>query len=493
MEVFTSATLVSLVKLMHPYCLKLHVEEEGDKLSRNHTFFSQEEVWKYERPTEDSDEEINVVSDEEATVKMTNEGKGAGDLGKHLKSALLKRNSSREKKRVSFGPVEVASLDGSSEMHLSKKNMKSSCTNETVDTQALENSPDSACEAQTSAEMNGDKEEVVPHKSPTKARSLSLQQYRQLRQQRQPLVEKQGNCTTKWPSVSRTPLELTPILCLQGQRLGTSRPEPSHHHLDDGRSYTDQLQRFVPPGHASHLSSARPHFTEPKTCTPPQYCKPKRPRTESKAPSPASPLPSSPVNPNLVALESKTSPVKLPTLITSDPPNPVLLTLPVSRTSSPSKDQTATGPDMVQRPTESNPDSTRSHFHEIQSSGTSLHLQTCLSGPNADMTPGNEKDSASFQDIQSRLTKIVSGDISRSQALCTATTHVQPSTSSEKAQPVECTLNPGPKTPQCQSLTRPTILVKERFAEVLHPKALPVEPLPTAAVSGNDQGVDVFN
>lgn len=471
---------------MHPYCLKLHVEEEGDKLRRNHTFFSQEEVWKYERPTEDSDEEINVVSDEEATVKMTNEGEGARGLGKHLKSALLKRNSFREKKRVTFGPVEVASLNGSSAMHLSKKNMKSNCTSETVDTQALENSPDSACEAQTSAEMNGDKEEVVPHKSPTKARSLSLQQYRQLRQQRQPLVEKQGNYTTKWPSVPQTPLELTPILCLQGQRLGTSRSEPSHHHLDDGRSYADQLQRSVPPGHASHLTSTKPS-------TPPQYCKPKRSRTESKAPSPASPLPSNPVTPNPVALESKTSPAKLPTPISSDPPNPVLLTLPVSRTSSPSKDHTASGPDVVQSPTESNPDSTSSHIHEIQVSGTSLQLQTCLSGPNSEMTPGNEEDSASFKDIQSRLTKIVSGDISRSQALCTATTRVQPSTSSEKAQPVECTLNLGPKTPPCQSLTGPSILVKERLAEVLHPKTLPVEPLPTAAVSGNDQGLDVFN
>lgn len=466
MEVFTSATLVNLVKLMHPYCLKLHVEEEGDKLRRNHAFFSQEEIWKYERPTEDSDEEINVVSDEEATVKMTKEGEGTGDLGKHLKSALLKRNSSREKKRVSFGPVEVASLDGSSEMDLSKKNMKNSCTSETVDTQALE------------------KEEVVPHKSPTKVRSLSLQQYRQLRQQRQPLMEKQGNHTTKWPSVPETPLELTPILCSQGQRLGTSRPQPSHHHLDDGRSYADHLQRSVPPGHTSHLTSARPHFTEAKPSTPPQYCKPKRPRTESKASSPASPLPSIPVNPNPVALESKTSLVKLPTVISSDPPNPVLLTLPVSRTSSPSKDQTASGSDVAQSPTESNPDSTSNHFHEIQLSGTSLQLQTCLSGPNSEMTPGNKESGASFQDIQSRLTKIVSGDISRCQALCTATTHVQPSTSSEKAQPVECTLNPGPKTPPCQSLTGPTILVTERLAEVLHPKTLPVEPLPTAAVSG---------
>lgn len=484
MEVFTSATLVNLVKLMHPYCLKLHVEEEGDKLRRNHTFFSQEEVWKYERPTEDSDEEINVVSDEEATVKMTKEGEGMGDLGKHLKSAFLKRNSFREKKRVSFGPVEVASLDGPSKMDLSKKNMKSSCTSDTVDAQALENSHNSACEAETSAEMNRDKEEVVPHKSPTKARSLSLQQYRQLRQQRQPLEEKQGNYTTKWPSVPETPLELTPILCLQGQRLDTTRPEPSNHYLEDGKSYADQLQRSVPPGHASHLTSARPHFTESKPSTPPQYCKPKRLRTESKAPCPASPLPSILVNPNLVALESKTSPVKLPTVISSDPPNPVLLTLPVSRTSSPSKDETASGSDVAQSPTESNPDSTSNHFHEIQSSGTSLHLQTCLSGPNSEMTPGNEESSASFQDIQSRLTKIVSGDISRSQALCTATTHVQPSTSSEKALPVECTLNPGPKTPPCQSLTGPTILVTERLAEVLHPKAPPVEPLPTAAVSG---------
>ncbi|KAG8015158.1 hypothetical protein GBF38_022472 [Nibea albiflora] len=76
-EVFTSTSLVNLVRIMHPYCMRLHVEEEGDKPRRKDTLFSQEEVWKYERPTEESDEEINVVSDDEVTLQETKEeGKG---------------------------------------------------------------------------------------------------------------------------------------------------------------------------------------------------------------------------------------------------------------------------------------------------------------------------------------------------------------------------------------------------------------------------------
>lgn len=358
LEVFTSASLVNLVKLMHPYCLKLHVNEEGAKSRKNQAFFSQEEVWKYERPTEGSDEEINVVSDDEVTEKEAGDPERRADSGKHLKSALLKSKSSKERKRVSFGPVEVASFD---------ETVTSCHAGEATIAPALDNSPDSL------PEMKGSEAEIASPKSPTKTKALSLQQYRQLRQERQPLVEKQGNYTTKWPSVPEAPRELTPILCSQGQKLGTSRPKPS-------QTSGAAVWRSATPDHVSRPTSARPRPSEAKPETPAKYGK--RPRTESKAPSsPARPLAGAAAERPL-APEGKVSPSRTAAaavMISSDPPNPVLLPVPLSQTSSACKDQTL-------GPTE---------------------LQTRLSGTSGEMPPGNQDDVASSsQDAESSATKV---------------------------------------------------------------------------------------
>lgn len=357
LEVFTSASLVNLVKLMHPYCLKLHVNEEGAKSRKNHTFFSQEEVWKYERPTEGSDEEINVVSDDEAAKKEAGDPERRADSGKHLKSALLKGKSSKERKRVSFGPVEVASFD---------ETLTSSHTGETTSAPALGNSADSP------PEMRGNEAEIAPPKSPTKTKALSLQQYRQLRRQRQPLVEKEGNYTTKWPSVPKAPRELTPILCSQGQKLGTSRPKPS-------QTSGAAVWRSTTPGHVNPPFAARPRPSEAKPDTPAKYGK--RPRTESKAPSsPARPLVGAAAERPLAA-EGKVSPARTAAaavIISTDPPNPVLLPVPLSQTSSASKGQTLS-------PTE---------------------LQMRLSGTSGEMPPGNQDDVASSQAAESSATKV---------------------------------------------------------------------------------------
>uniref|UniRef100_A0A8C2ZPJ0 Si:dkey-93h22.8 n=1 Tax=Cyclopterus lumpus TaxID=8103 RepID=A0A8C2ZPJ0_CYCLU len=253
-EVFTSTYLVNLVKLMHPYCLKLHVEEEADELRENHTLFSQEEVWKYERPSEESNEEINVVSDDdEVTVKDPKE-EAEKSYNILLKSVLLNGNLSRtppprEKKRVSFGTVQVASFEltekGSS--RLIERNLTTEQTSETASvslnsTNALENPAGSALEPQTlSSEMSSDKAATLSLKGETKVKSLSLQQYRQLRQKRLPLVEKQRNYTTMWPCVSEPPTELTPILCLQEQRQNSCGPKDTHQYPDGRRSGADQL------------------------------------------------------------------------------------------------------------------------------------------------------------------------------------------------------------------------------------------------------------
>ena len=462
---------------MHSYSLKLHVEEDGDKLIRD-TLFSQEEVWKYERPTEESDEEINVVSDDEVT-KEEEKGDEERNNDKLLKSALLNGNSSRaqpsrEKKRVSFGPVQVLPFDESVEKGMNEKNLTTVLTSERLlaplnSTKALENPASSALEPQTeSSEVNCNKAGVLLPKGETKAKSLSLQQYRQLRQKRQPLVEKPGNYTTKWPSVSEAPKELTPILCLQGQRQNGCGPKTTQLYPDGKRSGADQLHRSQTP-----TPPSRPHPSEAKLSTPLRCSGLKRPRTESKTISPASALPAVTANPNVVAPESKKSPVKKPSLLSSDPPNPVLLPLPVSRTTSPSTDHSSSETKVEFLNRHSDLDSTR-HFQEIQnkSSGTSLHQQPSSLVPDPEVLKPQDC-TIQLQEIKNKLAEIASG----------AST-LSPTKVKLLVRPQKCSPNlmketkPEPKTVSCCKMDAHTP-VKETLPEVSPSKSTPEEPLPT--------------
>lgn len=461
-EVFTSASLVNLVKLMHPYCLKLHVDDQQ-------TVFSQGEVWRYEKPTEESDEEINVVSDDEAPVNKTKEEEqsdGRRDTGKRLKSVLVNGDSSkappsREKKRVSFGPVQVASFDESVEKGLNEKKLTSGHTSESVSVlpdskKALENPSGPALEPQIpSLDTNSDKAETVSLKGETKVKSLSLQQYRQLRQKRQPLLEKQGNYTTKWPSVSDPPKELPPILCLQGQRQSSCRPETVQHYPEGTRSTTDPLHQ---PGY-----KASSHHTSPPPRPTPSEAKPthlhhsglKRLRTESRMISPASPLPDITGNVNVTVPGTKKSPVKKPTLLSSDPPNPVLLPLPVSQTAPPPADQSSSKSEEDQ---DSSLYSIRhSKENQNESSTLSPQKQAPSSEPKTQVLLLNQDSTALLQVITDKFTEIASGISSSHPALFPSSIQT-PASQCTKSQPQVCSLSPTneakqePKTPQPQSL-----------------------------------------
>ncbi|KAM4595798.1 uncharacterized protein V3H82_003196 [Fundulus diaphanus] len=301
-EVFTSTSLVSLVKLMHPYCLKLRVEKE-DEPRRDRSPFAQEEVWRYERPSEESDEEINVVSDDEAPVKGTQEEEEGGrrGSGSPLKSVLLNGKPSREKKRVSFGLVHVASFDESEEDDFKGENLNSSESIPTpVDPSASAPRPSALPSERREGVAQEEQEEKKEEKKP---KSLSLQEYRKLRLTRRPPVERQENYSTRWPCVSELPKELTPILppCRPNtaplvQRASSTQEARIHNHLYDGR-----------------LESSQP---EPRI-------------------SPASPLPDAASKRGASNPESRKSPAKRPQLLSSDPPNPVLVPLPAPQTLSP--------------------------------------------------------------------------------------------------------------------------------------------------------------
>lgn len=458
-EVFTSASLVNLVKLMHSYCLKLHVEE-GDKLMKTPMLFSQGEVWKYEKPSEENDEEIDVVSDKEVPVRETKqEGQGAPmrDDCKLLKSVLLNRSVSRvpplrQKKRVSFGPIQVASLDESVEKRLNEINLTSGHTCETVSvppnsSKALENPSWPALEAQTaSSEMNCNKFEVLPPKAETKAKSLSLQEYRQLRQRKQPPVEKPGNSTTKWPSVSEPPKELPPILCLQGQRQNSCRPKAAYSHPGCSRISTEHLCK---PGYktSSHHTSPplRPHPSEAVPPTRLRHSTLKHPKTERRTISPTSPLPDLKADSSVTVPRSNKSPMKKPAL-GSDPPNPVLLPLPVSQTAAPSTDcsKSETRVGFLNRDTILQ--STR-HLQEIHGefSIAPPPQQPSSSQPKPQALLQNQDSTTVLQEVKNRFTDIPT-HISRSQALCPPTAQMESTSECKKLQPQKCSQMPKEET-----------------------------------------------
>lgn len=442
-EVFTSASLANLVKIMHPYCLRLHVEEEVDQRRGNHALFSQEEVWKYERPPEEMDEEINVVSDEEVTVERGKEGDERTDHVKPLKSVLLNGNSPRKKKRVSFGPVQVASFNESLETGL-----ENTGGNVSGPVDISNSPPGSAQEPRTlSSEINRNKAEVLPPKAQVKIKSLSLQQYRQLRQKRRPPVEKQGNYCTKWPSVSEPPKELTPILCLQEHN--SCGPKPPHHDTDDRT-------------HAIHLSAVSPMLnpSEPRTPTRPHRSGLKRPRAESRITSPASLRP---------------RPVRKP-LVSSDPPNPVLLSLPVSQLSTDpsSSDSNLDGGGQIQN----------------KSSGTSFQQQTSSSGPKSDVLSENQNCTPLHPGMKAKVTATVSG--TNSLALCPSK-RIKPSSESKDIQPQKSSLNLTkesklePKTPQSTSNVGALIAEMEPLAEVPNSKSTTLEPPSTLQLACSPQ------
>ncbi|XP_076001721.1 uncharacterized protein LOC142994765 [Genypterus blacodes] len=385
MGIFTSTSLVNLVKLMHPYCLKLHVEEEEEEegkvwrgLNRatssssdrpgkrsEQELLSQGEIWRYEKPTGDSDEEINVVSDDETPVIKSEEEEW--NVGGRVKSALVKGNStvspSRAKKRVSFGPVLVASFHDSTGEEMNP-------TQPTADTPEQSDVSISPPLISTETPQNPATEPQAPssevNSNKAKAKPLSLQQYRQLRQKRQPLVETQGNYTTMWPSVPEPPKELTPILYLERQSQNCWGPKVAYHYTFGTQSGTQTS------GPQTSCSSAAE--------SPPKPSGPLRhggSRTESKLSPPACPPSDVKPCPATNASESKkASPVKKkPTLLSSDPPNPVFLPLPAT-------DRPKASPPAGQFPSDSQ-DHNEDHSPETRADerpqAPSLHPSTTLS------------------------------------------------------------------------------------------------------------------
>lgn len=413
----STVSLVDLVKLMHPYCLRVCLDEEGKdwigtsrqeasslgEWSADQRVPLEGEVWRYTKPgSEESDEEIDVDgSDDECPSGggIKNEKGGDGEQGskgeevKQLKSLLVKWDGPKEgqktknKKRVSFGPVLVTSyeLPETDELDLNVLPDLSELTSQipifdvntktttiSLTTPSPESSAASSKDNQHPVETDlpertGDKSfsEPPPQQGESKPRpALSLQQYRLLRQQKRlPLVVKPENYTTKWPSLPETPKELPPIPYLQGPTYNVWGPTTTHHYI--GSKTGDDVSGFKPisktrtkivspacpskPGKGIGINGSKPVRSGTKTSPASSALKPKRNSMEAKSAnyvgvlkpiwtetiSPASPLPSPNLNSNSVAGlgQNRTSPEKSAVAISSDPPNPVLVPLPGTRPS----------------------------------------------------------------------------------------------------------------------------------------------------------------
>ncbi|XP_051940319.1 peroxisome proliferator-activated receptor gamma coactivator-related protein 1-like [Hippocampus zosterae] len=349
-NIFTTSSLVNLVKLMHPYCLKMHVEEEGrdhrgtagplspwDKLQKKHTIFSQGEIWKYKKPTADSDEDINVVSDDDDDTPLKEregkEGIAKKESSTPLKSAFLTSKSSkgpfpRAKKKVRFGPVQVASFDQSVEVGFDEKTLPSVA--------AADPPNDRVLIAPTTASILSDlknQAEAPPPKGEGKAKSLSLQEYRQLRQERHPLVETKGSNTTRWPSVSKPPKELPPILCSHGQRQNLCEMKSSLCLIEKSTISPDPRQRAPCKATCRHPPGA----LDKKPLLAVRHRRSKSPQSESEHTSlDGSKCRDEHSDFRVKGAASKTSPLKNRTALSTDPPNPVIIHLPVSPTANPS-------------------------------------------------------------------------------------------------------------------------------------------------------------
>lgn len=186
--------LLDLVRHMHPYCLRTHVEK--DTRSRDVHVSSEEEeevfvdVEGYEEQEENVPELSGKDSEENNVTSMHT------DIKMPQRSALVKKSdTSRTKKRVSFA------------VHL------------TLVYEIPPNEPDADSPGCSASEDGVDEcctfksEQTCDVTSPQKPKSLSLQQYRLLRQNKQlPLDERTMDHRTKWPSLPHIPRELAPIL-----------------------------------------------------------------------------------------------------------------------------------------------------------------------------------------------------------------------------------------------------------------------------------------
>ncbi|KAA0707365.1 PGC-1-related coactivator [Triplophysa tibetana] len=200
--------LLDLVRHMHPYCLRTYVEKD---IRNNDVHVSSEEeeefvdVEGYDEQEENvaelsgKDSDLNSLSEEN-----TSSSRDANQMPQ--RSALVKKSeTSRTKKRVSFA-VHLTLV-----YEIPPEELDSDLPGPSVLEGHVDELFSPACDDPET--LSSKSERMCDNTSPQKPKSLSLQQYRLLRQNKQlPLDERRMDHRTKWPSLLDLPSELLPIL-----------------------------------------------------------------------------------------------------------------------------------------------------------------------------------------------------------------------------------------------------------------------------------------
>lgn len=242
---FVPVSLVDLVRHMHPYSLRVAVDKK-ERL-RDVEELQEEDVFVDVVGDDDTEESLlgmplastssemgleQIVSHPQSPTmsspvhnfKMCLEdtpilsspkcGEQRLEVDDTVDSVLAKASSSgRGKKKVRFA-LDLASI------HIYQVEDEAHEGDVSDDLSSADNMDDlrmADCGSQTLAlSWNSTKVTTPSQNGNTKLKTLSLQEYRLLRQKTIPKEERKIDYKTKWPSIPETPKELPPILCIPG-------------------------------------------------------------------------------------------------------------------------------------------------------------------------------------------------------------------------------------------------------------------------------------
>ncbi|CAM4731242.1 unnamed protein product [Leuciscus chuanchicus] len=191
--------LADLVRHMHPYCIRTHLEKEKE------VHVSVEE--------EEEEEFVDVEGYEEAEENQS--GHGLDPKAGSGSSLISKSEEDRDEDDVCRNSGNTSSLDRSvlmttprrSALLKTREKSRKTVTFAVNLTFVHEIPPDD--ESDSDSGSTSSKSDIT---SPQKPKALSLQQYRLLRQSKQPREETRMDYRTKWPSLPDFPRELPAIL-----------------------------------------------------------------------------------------------------------------------------------------------------------------------------------------------------------------------------------------------------------------------------------------
>lgn len=198
--------LADLVRHMHPYCIRTDLEKES-RSAEVHVSAEEEEEFVDVEGYEEQEENFLGQSGQGLDLNPKAEsGSSLMSISEEDKDEPYAQNISSLDKNVKMTPQRSA-LVKTSDAGRMKKTVTFAVN--LVSVHEIPPDDESDSDLPDDSESTSSKNDIT---SPQKPKSLSLQQYRLLRQKKQPPEERRMDFRTKWPSLPDLPRELPPIL-----------------------------------------------------------------------------------------------------------------------------------------------------------------------------------------------------------------------------------------------------------------------------------------